>query len=961
MAKNPLFELYEAGTSVWLDNMRRSYVTSGELQRMIEEDAVVGMTSNPTIFEKAIGGSSDYDDSIRTLVGKGKSGDELMLSLIIEDIQMAADVLRPVYDRTKRVDGYISIEVLPSLAYDTQGTIDMAHDLFQRVGRPNIFVKIPATKEGLPAIEQCLYDGVNINITLLFSVQVYEQVARAYLRAMQRRLNEGKPVDIASVASFFVSRVDTAIDKLLQAKIDAVTDPAEKARLQRLLGKAAIANAKRAYQKFLALFHGPEFADLRQAGARVQRCLWASTGTKNPQYGDVMYVEELIGLETVNTMPDATLKAFKEHGEVRPSLMENVAGAEQLLGDLAQAGIDLDRVTHDLEVDGVKLFNDSVIKLLNEIEEKKNRLLAGAVGAHQATLGALAEPVQARLQQLERDAVVRRIWEKDASLWKADPAAQAEIRERLGWLQVADQMEERIPELVKMRDALLIEGFTDAVLLGMGGSSLAPEVFRRTFQPPAQPPSLTLPHGGREMVPPGGREIGGGEGLGGRDSAGLQLHVLDTTDPAAIAALEQAIPIQKTVFIVASKSGTTLETRSHDEYFWEKTGGKPKQFIAITDPGTPLAQGALKLGVRRVFENPPDIGGRYSALSYFGLVPAALAGIDLTALLDRAAMMVHACAPSVPAAENPGTWLGTVFAEAGRAGRDKITILAPPEIASFGLWAEQLIAESTGKEGRGLIPIADEPLGDPAVYGADRLFVRLVLGDGEDGSQARADALSAAGHPVVTLRLRDRMDLGSDFFGWEFAVAVAGVILQLNVFDQPNVQEAKDLTKKVLAESRPATTGHGIRWEGQPGGSLADAVHVLLAQVRPGDYVALMAYLPETPEHDRALSAIRVAIRDAQRVATTVGYGPRFLHSTGQLHKGGPNTGVFLQIVGDDPKDLAIPGADYTFGVLKQAQALGDYQALRNHGRRVLRVQVADVAEGLAQIAQAVGAQAKVS
>ena len=940
MAKNPLWELYEAGTSVWLDNMRRSYVTSGELRRMIEEDAVVGMTSNPTIFEKAIGGSSDYDDSIRRLVAQGQSGDELMLSLIIEDIQMAADVLRPVYDRTQRVDGYISIEVLPSLAYDTQGTIAMAHDLFERVGRPNIFVKIPATQEGLPAIEQCLYDGVNINITLLFSVQVYEQVARAYLRAMQRRLREGKPVDIASVASFFVSRVDTAIDKLLQAKIDAVQDPAEKARLQRLLGKAAIANAKRAYQKFLELFHGPEFADLRQAGARVQRCLWASTGTKNPQYSDVMYVEELIGPETVNTMPDATMKAVKEHGEVRASLTENVAGSEQVLRELAQVGISLDQVTHDLEVDGVKLFSDSVTKLLNEIEEKKSRLLAGAVGAHQATLGALAEPVQARLQQLEREAVVRRIWEKDASLWKADPAVQAEIKERLGWLQVADQMEERIPDLVKLRDALLTEGFTDAVLLGMGGSSLAPEVFRRTFEPP----SLALPLGGR--------------GIGGVE--GLRLHVLDTTDPAAIAALEQAIPMRKTVFIVASKSGTTLETRSHDEYFWQKAGGNPKQFLVITDPGTPLAQGATRLGVRRVFENPPDIGGRYSALSYFGLVPAALAGIDLAALLDRAATMVHACAPSVPAAENPGAWLGTVFAEAGKAGRDKITILAPPEIASFGLWAEQLIAESTGKEGRGLIPIAGEPLGGPEVYGADRLFVRLAMAAEEDGSAARADALGAAGHPVVTLRLRDRMDLGADFFGWEFAVAAAGVILQLNVFDQPNVQEAKDLTRKVLAESRPGVTGVGIRWEGQPGASLAEAIQALLQQVRAGDYVALMAYLPETPEHDRALTAIRVAIRDAHRVATTAGYGPRFLHSTGQLHKGGPNTGVFLQIVGDDPHDLPIPGADYTFGVLKQAQALGDYQALRNHGRRVLRVRVADVAEGLAQIAQAVGAQAKV-
>jgi len=936
MAKNALFELYEAGTSVWLDNMRRSYVTSGELQRMIEEDAVVGMTSNPTIFEKAIGGSSDYDESLRKLIAQGRSGDELMLSLIIEDIQMAADVLRPVYDRTQHLDGYISIEVLPSLAYDTQGTIDMAHDLFQRVGRPNIFVKIPATQEGLPAIEQCLYDGVNINITLLFSVQVYEQVARAYLRAMQRRLREGKPVDIASVASFFVSRVDTAVDKLLQAKIDSVKDPGEKARLQRLLGKAAVANAKMAYQKFIELFDGPEFEDLRRAGARVQRCLWASTGTKNPQYSDVMYVEELVGPQTVNTMPDATLKAFKEHGEVRPSLTENVAGARQLLRDLAGSGVDLEKVTHDLEVDGVKLFADSVTKLGSEIEEKRKRLEAGPVGAHEATLGALQGPVNARLQQLEHDAVVRRICERDAALWSSDAAAQAEIKERLGWLQVADQMEERVPELEALREDLLKEGFTDLVLLGMGGSSLAPEVFRRTFQ---------LQHPLPDPPPSRGRE-------------NLRLHVLDTTDPAAIAALEQVIPIDKTVFIVASKSGTTLETRSHDEYFWQKTGGNRGQFLVITDPDTPLAQGATKLGVRRVFENPPDIGGRYSALSYFGLVPAALAGVDVATILDRTAMTVQACAPSVPASENPGAWLGAVFAEAGKAGRDKITILAPPEIASFGLWAEQLIAESTGKEGRGLVPVADEPAGPAGVYDSDRLFVRLVLAGEDDGSQRRVDALTGAGHPVVTLRLRDQLDLGGQFYIWELAVATAGAILRLDVFDQPNVQEAKDLTRKVLAESRPPVEGRGVRWTGQPGASLAEAVQALLKQIKPGDYVALLAYIPPTPAHDRALAGVRLTIRDTYRVATTVGYGPRYLHSTGQLHKGGPNTGVFLQIVGDDPRDLPIPGADYTFGVLKQAQALGDYQALRNHDRRVLRVQVADVEQGLAQIAEAVQAEA---
>jgi len=922
MAKNPLFELYEAGTSVWLDNMRRSYITSGELQRMIDEDAVVGMTSNPTIFEKAIGGSSDYDESLRKLIAAGVTGDELFLSLMVEDIQMAADVLKPVYDRTQRKDGYISIEVPPGLANDTEGTIAMAHQLYERVGRPNIFVKIPATPEGLPAIEQCLADGVNINITLLFSVTVYEEVARAYLRALQRRLQAGQSIDVASVASFFVSRVDTAVDKLLEARMAATSEGAERQRLQSLLGKAAVANAKLAYQAFTRLFQSPEFEELRDHGAWVQRCLWASTGTKNPNYSDVKYVEELIGPETVNTMPEQTLRAFKEHGEVRQSLEENVEGAQETMRRLAEIGIDMDKVTKDLELDGVKLFADSITKLNAEIEKKKEALQRGSEWHYAASLGGLSKAVDGRLRQLDEQAVPRRIQEKDASLWKSDPAAQAEIKERLGWLTVVDQMEERVPDLLKLRDLLHQKGFTDAVLMGMGGSSLAPEVFRTTF--------------------------GTGQG-------GLDLHVLDTTDPAAIIALQESLDLEKTAFIVASKSGTTTETLSHYQFFLVETKSNTNQFIAITDPGTPLAALAERT-FRQVFLNPADIGGRYSALSYFGLVPAALGGIDVATLLDRAQMMVHACAPSVPASENPGAWLGAVLGEAALAGRDKVTIIAPPQAPRFGLWAEQLLAESTGKEGKGLIPVADEPLGPPDVYRDDRLFVRLALEGEADPSEPALAALAAAGQPVVTLTLRDPLDLGAAFFQWEYATAVAGAILGINAFDQPNVQEAKDITKQVLSQRRPATVGEGISWAGQAGSTLDAAIQALLAQVKPHDYVALMAYVAPAAETDQALTAIRVAIRDQHRVATTVGYGPRFLHSTGQLHKGGPNTGVFLQIVGDDLNDLQIPGATYSFGQLKQAQALGDYMALRNHGRRVLRVQVHDIAEGLARIGQAVGA-----
>src|SRR2546423_4771370 len=632
-----------------------------------------------------------------------------------------------------------------------------------------------------------------------------------------------------------------------------------------------------------------------------------------------MYIEELLGPETVNTMPQKAMMASREHGALGPSLLENVEGARQVLRELAAAGIDMDKVTSDLRVDGVKLFADSIDKLLKEIANKKKKLQQGSVGAHEAQLGALDGAVSTRLEQLEKTAVVRRIAEKDAGLWKSNGSTQTEIRERLGWLQVADRMEERVPELEALKKELVGEGFTDVVLMGMGGSSLAPEVFRQTF---------------------------------GAPKGALDLHVLDTTDPAAIIALENTIDVRKTVFIVASKSGTTLETLSHYRYFWQQAGQKGGQFIAITDPGTSLAEEASRRGFRATFLNPPDIGGRYSALSYFGLVPAAPGGVDVAGLLDRAGTMVQAWSPAVPAAGKPGAWLGAVFAEAVKVGRDKITIVAPPAIQSFGVWAEQLIAESTGKEAKGLVPVADEALGAPELYGNDRLFVRLSL-PADDEPNALA-ALAKAGHPVVTLKLRDPLAIGAEFFRWEYAIAVAGAILGINVFDQPNVQEAKDLTKKVLSEGNPPTVGQGIRWAGQSGATLEAAIQVLLGQVRAGDYVALLAFILPSPEHDRALNGIRLAIRDSYRVATTAGYGPRYLHSTGQLHKGGPNTGVFLQLVGDDPHDVPIPGEKFSFGVLKQAQALGDFQALRNHGRRVLRVQMADVAQGLAKIAQSV-------
>ena len=875
---NPLHELSAAGQSPWLDFVRRTLITSGELQRLID-DGITGVTSNPSIFGKAIGGSTDYDEEITRIATGGHDHDALQVfeDLAIVDIQMAADVLRPLHDAAGGGDGFVSFEVEPRLARDTAGTIEAARRVWERIDRPNVLVKVPGTVEGLPAIEQLIADGINLNVTLLFSVDAYSGVAAAYQRGIERRVEAGEPVDgIASVASFFVSRVDSAIDAMLPEGSP-------------LRGQAAVANVKLAYARFREMFSGERWERLAAAGARVQRPLWASTSTKDPAYRDTLYVDELVGADTVNTMPMNTVDAVRDHGMVRPgALAEDVARAAAHVETLAGQGILLGAVTDRLLEEGIVSFAKDFDALLDTIGAKLERVRAGRE-RQRTVLSTMLGPVSERLSAMDRDRVVERIWRKDHTVWKDDPT---EITNRLGWLTVSDLMHERIGDLEAFAKQAAADGLETVVLLGMGGSSLAPEVFMRTF---------------------------------GAAGGALELIVLDTTHPATVARVTDQLELTKTLFIVASKSGTTTETLSHFAHFWQLTPNGA-QFIAITDPGTPLEAMAREHGFRRVFSNPDDIGGRYSALSYFGLVPAALIGAPLHEVLDRAEEMQCASERIVPAAQSPGATLGAVMGESALAGRDKLTILLPAEIASFGNWVEQLIAESTGKEDRGVVPVVGEPLGAPDAYGDDRVFVAI-------GEHEGVDALENLGNPVVRLAYEDREQIGGEFFRWEMATAVASSILGINAFDQPNVQEAKDATKEILASGSVEDPG-------------TDDLGALLKEVGPGDYVAILAYLDRTSETEAAVEQARMAIRDRYKVATTTGFGPRFLHSTGQLHKGGANNGVFIQITdGARPKDLPIPGQEFTFGTLIDAQALGDLRSLRSRGRRVARVRLDQLME----------------
>jgi transaldolase/glucose-6-phosphate isomerase len=944
---NPLKELSKYGQSVWLDYIRRNLITSGELKRLVDEDGLGGVTSNPAIFEKAITGSTDYADALVELQ-KRKDLDAMGIYeiLAIKDIQDAADTLRPVYDRTKTRDGYVSLEVSPFLARDTEGTIKDARRLWKAVNRPNLLVKIPATTEGIEAIQQCISEGININVTLLFAQEMYEKVARAYIAGLKKYVAEGGDAShVASVASFFISRIDSMVDAIVKARLKSTSDPKEQAQLRSLLGKVAIANGKLTYQRYKEIFAEAEWNELAKKGAQTQRVLWASTSTKDPSYPDVLYIEELIGPDTVNTIPPQTLEAFRDHGKPKASLEADLDAAQDTMDTLEKAGISMKKVTDDLVTQAVKLFADPFDKLLNTVDAKCKFASQAEVDAQTYTLPAeINAQVTEAIDDWKMAGKVRRLWARDASLWTGTDESNW-----MGWLGITEDQLAHKQHLEDIAKDVKSAGFKHALLLGMGGSSLCPEVLRMTFG-----------------------IIGGYP----------ELFVLDSTDPAQVKAFEGKVDIANTIFIVSSKSGSTLEPNIFKQYFFERVKqvvGADKagsRFIAITDPGSKFEQVAQADGFRHIFHGVASIGGRYSALSDFGMVPAAVTGIDAPKFLDRADVMAIACSSCLPVDKNPGVVLGLILGVAAKNKRDKVTLIASPGVSDFGAWLEQLLAESTGKDSKGLIPVDSEALGAPEVYGNDRVFAYIRLENGADPAQDRAvDAIAKAGHPVVRIALADTYNLGQEMFRWEIATAVAGSVIGINPFNQPDVEASKIATRKLTTEyektgSLPAESpimsegGIQLFTDEKNAAALASAVgsdksltgylRAHLKRAGAGDYFALLAYVEMNAPHEKVLQSMRIAIRDKKRVATCLGFGPRFLHSTGQAYKGGPNSGVFLQVTCDDKNDLPVPGQKFTFGVVKAAQARGDFQVLADRNRRALRVHLKDVDQGLAALESAI-------
>jgi len=937
---NPLKQLAETGQAPWLDFVQRELIEGGDLAMMIKRDGLKGVTSNPSIFEKAIAHAPEYTKEFERYVHSGDHEPMAIYEhLAIGDIKAAADVLLPVYHETKGRDGYISLEVSPYLALDTEATVNEARRLHKAVGKPNLMVKVPATNAGIPAIRTLIGEGISINVTLLFAVPVYEEVARAYIEGLEHfAANGGDISKIGSVASFFVSRIDNVIDKQLQDKIDAGGDAAA---LKPLLGKAAIANAKVAYAAYKKWFSGAKWQALEAKGAHTQRLLWASTSVKNPAYPDTLYVETLIGRDTVNTMPPATMDAFRDHGKATPDAVEqDLAGGIDILKSLEKNGISLEKVTADLVADGVRQFANAFDQLLGAVAKKRTALI-DLNGAEIEADDALHAAIEKTAKRWLAEGTIRKLWAGDKSVW-----TDTDEDKWLGWLTIVGEEHTHVATLERFAKAIREGGFKHVALLGMGGSSLGPEVLARSF-------------GHRDGWP--------------------EFHMLDSTDPAQIATLESKLDLKTTMFIVSSKSGSTLEPNIFLAYFKARMietvgqGDWARHFTAVTDPGSAMEHVAKHDHFAHMFHGVKSIGGRYSVLSKFGLVPAAAIGIDVANFLALTSHMVKSCSASVPVDQNPGAQLGLLLGVAAKEfKRDKVTIIASPKIADLGAWLEQLIAESTGKQGHGLVPIDAEPLGDAAVYGHDRVFAYLCLkGDEQAKQAAHVAALAKAGHPVVRITVNDVAQIGQEFFRWEMATAIAGAIIGINPFDQPDVEASKIKTRALTdayekggsaPHDEPLFHEHGVAIFADPKNAAALGTHTTLAaylkqhfnRADAGDYIAILAYIERNGSHIAALEQIRTHLRNTRKVATCLGFGPRFLHSTGQAYKGGPNSGVFLQITTDDARDIPVPGHAYSFSQVKAAQAEGDLSVLVERDRRVIRVHFQNVQHGLDALHKAI-------
>ncbi len=935
---------------LWLHDLSRALLSAQPLERL----PTSSLTTQLSRLERAIGEGDAYDAALE----RSSAGDphSCLETLLVEDAQRAADALRPHFV-PEWASGVVSIDLSPLRAETPAERLAAARQLFQAINRPNVLIKVPAQLDLLTILEQLLYEGINIHFTHVYSTAGYEAVAECYLRALERRALEHLPLGgLISVVGFHVSSLDAVVDRQLQNNIRAAQARSELARVSanaELLGKISVANANSAYRRSRDIFNSERFSRLRAAGALPQRLLWTEIGPISPLQAPMHYLNCLNHSEALLLIEPSMLDNLAEYEQDAMPRTAALREAPDVLARLTAVGIDLDLVTRQLAGDADEMYSEAFAKLIARVDGKRKLLSSGFMRRQTLVLGQYQKPVEAELQRLRSQKSITRTWACDASLWTDSPDVAMQIESRLGWLRLPTDRRIDREVLHAARAEAQREGWQHLVMLGMGGANITAETLYAIF---------------------------------GQQAGFPALLTLDSTDPTAIRDVEAQIDLARTCFIAASKSGSTLETLAMLYYFYQRCAEHtPKpgdQFIAITDPETRLAEEAQRLGFRAIYYNPTDMAGRYAALSYFGMLPAAMLGIDFEKILDRATEMALACGANVMGNNHPGLWLGTIMGVLSRRGLDKLTLLSSREIAAFGAWAEQLIAESCGKEDKGIIPISGGTIGLPHDYDDDRLFIYLRLDESTHNPDQAVQMLQEAGHPLVTLNLRDVYDIGAEFFRWQFAAATVGMVLGINPFDEPAVEESKQNTQRLLdayaeqgalPRSAPAYTEDGVSlyadevtatllhqlreqqaFEASP---LSGLLAAFLRLARSGDYIGLLAYLPPRPEYLERLETFRRQLRHVLQRAVTLGLGPRYLHSTGQLHKAGCDKGVFIQLTVDDPEPLPIPNMPYSFSILKQAQAEGDYEALQSRGRRIIRLHLGtDPLAGLAKFEAAIEA-----
>jgi len=935
---------------LWFHDLTRALLKAQPLETL----PTSSFTTHLARLERAIGEGDAYDAALEQPACDDPH--RCFQDLLVEDTRQAADALRARFT-PEWAAGVVSVDLSPLRAETPVERLEAARQLFSAIDRPNVLIKLPAQNSLLTVLEQLLYEGVNIHFTHVYNAASYEAAAECYMRALERRAFEQLPLDgLLSVIGFHVSAVDAVVDRQLQNNIRAAQARVELDQVSanaELLGKIGIANANNAYRRSRDIFNSERFARLRALGALPQRLLWTEIAPISPLQAPTHYLDYLSHAEALMLIEPTMLQSLTDRE--RDAMPRTIAlrEASDVLSRLVAIGIDLNLIGCQLQSDAEELYHEMFAKLIARVDGKRKLLSSGFIRRQKLVLGQYQKPVETELNRLRAQKSITRTWACDASLWTDSPSVAAQIEARLGWLRLPTDGRIDREVLRAARAESQREGWQHLVMLGMGGANITAETLYAIF---------------------------------GQQQGFPALITLDSTDPAAIRDVEAQIDLTRTCFIVASKSGSTLETLAMLYYFYarcaERTARAGEHFIAITDPETRLAEEAQRLGFRAIYYNPTDMAGRYAALSYFGMLPSAMLGLDFERLLDRATEMALACGANVMGNNHPGLWLGTVMGVLARRGLDKLTLISSPEIAAFGAWAEQLIAESSGKEDKGIIPISGGTVGLPHDYDDDRLLVYLRLDDSAQNPDQAVQMLQEAGHPLVTLNLRDAYDIGAEFFRWQFATATVGMVLGINPFDEPAVEESKQNTQRLLdtyveqgalPQSAPAYSEDGVSLfaddvtaalleqlrvqQALQSSPLSGRLAAFLRLARSGDYIGLLAYLPPRAEYLAHLEELRRQLRHVLRRAVTIGLGPRYLHSTGQLHKAGCDKGVFIQLTADDAEALPIPNMPYSFSILKQAQAEGDYEALQSRGRRIIRLHLgAEPLFGLAKLEAAIQA-----